>query len=223
MRRTKRSLKREMWRPILLRLTQGTKSVKKVSRILKKKDKEVTKAKIDAEAIVLNKIQLKLQEELRRARKIAKDQRWYDPSESKNNRVLCKSTLSEICLARGEVWSMESDGQIGNPTESCLMRKNNQENFGSNLSISLGMVYLDALVKDTRGSDEGKGETSTGKKQIKHGSGLGIGLGVGYLDNLVKDIRVSDQVQRREATVQGKNDYTDSHSRVSGQPNTKGL
>ena len=60
------------------------------------------------------------------------------------------------------------------------------------------MVYLGALVEDTRGSDEGKGETSTGKKQIKYGSGLGIGLGVGYLDNLVKEIRVSDQVQRRE-------------------------
>ena len=115
-----------MWRPILLRLPQGTKSVKKSVKDIEKKDKEVTKTKMDAEAIVLNKIQQKseeLQEELRGARKIAKDQRWYDPSESKNMRVICKLTMSKICRARREVWSMESDGQIGNPTEIRRMGK----------------------------------------------------------------------------------------------------
>ena len=53
------------------------------------------------------------------------------------------------------------------------------------------MVCLDALTKDMRGSERGKGETSTWKNHIKNISGLGIGLGMGYLEDLVKDIRHS--------------------------------
>ena len=123
---------------------------------------------------------------------------------------------------------MESGGPLGNTIEVLKKRKKNQEKLGSSLSISLGMVYLDVLVKDIRGSDQGKGGSSTGKNQGQLGSGLGISLGMGYLDDLVKDIRVSNQVQRREATGQGKSGSTDSqaefiHIRASGQPNTKGL
>ena len=87
------------------------------------------------------------------------------------------------------VKSVEPDGPLGNTIGVLQKRKKNQEKLGSSLSINLGMVYL---------------------------------------DNLVKDIRVSNQVQRREATGQGKSGSTDSqaefiHSRASGQPHTKGL
>ena len=123
---------------------------------------------------------------------------------------------------------MESDGPLGNTIEVLRKRKKNQEKLGSSLSISLGMVYLDALVKDIRGSDQGKGGSGTRKNQVQLGAGFGIGMGMVYLDDIVRDIRVSNQVQRREATGQGKSGSTDSqaefiHSRASGQPHTKGL
>ena len=87
------------------------------------------------------------------------------------------------------------------------------------------MVCLEALDKDTRGSERGKGETSTGKNQIRNFLG---GVEVGYLDDLVTDLIVPDQVQRKEAMEQGKSDYTDiqnadSYGRALGQPHLKDL
>ena len=64
-----------------------------------KKGNEATKTKIEAEEIVLNKNQRKaeeLQEELKGARDIVKDKRHHNPSESKDKRGLCKSTVGEI-------------------------------------------------------------------------------------------------------------------------------
>ena len=118
---------------------------------------------------------------------------------------------------------MKSDGPLDNAIEVLSKRKKNQEKLGSNLNLTLGRVCLDALVNDLRSLDQGYG-----KNQVLRSSGLGIGPGMGYLDDIVKDIRVSNQVQRREATGQGKSGSTDSqaefiHSRASGQPHTKGL
>ena len=123
---------------------------------------------------------------------------------------------------------MESDGPLDNSIEVLRKRKENQEKLGSSLSINLGMVYLDALVNDIRFADQCKGEASIEKNQVQLGAGFGIGMGMLYLDDIVRDIRVSNQVQRREATGQGKSGSTDSqaefiHSRASGQPHTKGL
>ena len=59
--------------------------------------------------------------------------------------------LSEIHRARREVRSMESGGPLGNTIEVLRKRKKNQEKLGSSLSISLGMVYLDALGPGQRG------------------------------------------------------------------------
>ena len=83
-----------------------------------KKGKEATKTKMEAEEKVPNKNQKKaeeLQEELKGARKIVKDKRHHNPSESKDKRGLCESTMGEILRDQEEAGSRESDGQIGSP------------------------------------------------------------------------------------------------------------
>ena len=70
-------------------------------------------------------------------------------------------TVGVIRRDQEEAGSRESDGQIGSPKEILQRRKNNGEKFGSSLSSSLRMVCLKALDKDTKGSDRGKGESST--------------------------------------------------------------
>ena len=81
---------------------------------------------------------------------------------------------------------MESGGPLGNTIGVLQKRNKNQEKLGLSLSISMGMVYLDALVKDIRGSDQGKGGSGTGKNQVQHGPGLIVALGTGYLEDLGK-------------------------------------
>ena len=125
--------------------------------------------------------------------------------------------------AWGKVCSMEAEGPLENTAEVLRERKKNHEKLGLSLSITLGMICLDALVRDLRSLEQ-----NNGKNQGQPGSDIGIGLGVRYLDDLVEGIRVSDQVQRKEDTGQRKSDSTDNqtrfvHSRGLVQPHTKGL
>ena len=77
----------------------------------------------------------------------------------------------------------------------------------SSLSITLGMICLDALVRDLRSLEQNNGKT-----QGQSDSDTRSSLGVGYRDDLVEGIRVVDQVQRKEDTGQRQNDSTDSQT-----------
>ena len=117
--------------------------------------------------------------------------------------------------------STEAEGPRDKTTEFLREKKKNHEKLGSSLSITLGMICLDALVRDL-----GILEQNNGKTQGQSDSDTKSSLRAGYRDNLVKGIRVADQIQRKEGTGQRKNNSTDSqtgfvHSWGLVKPHTK--
>ena len=131
-------------------------------------------------------------------------EKWEEYSSSQ-----CKACEEKIegKEAGGKVGSTEAEGPRDKTTKFLREKKKNHEKLGSSLSITLGMICLDALVRDLRSLEQNNGKT-----QGQSDSDTRSSLGVGYRDDLVEGIRVVDQVQRKEDTGQRKNDSTDSQT-----------
>ena len=102
--------------------------------------------------------------------------------------------------ARGEVGSTEAEAEgLRNITTKFLReKKEDHEKIGSSIGITVGMICLDALLRDLRSLEQNNGKT-----QGQSDSDTRSSMGVGYRDDLVEGIRVVDQMSDSTGSQNG--------------------
>ena len=76
--------------------------------------------------------------------------------------------------AWGEVGSTEAEGPTDKTTKFLREKKENHEKIGSSISITIGMICLDALLRDLRSLEQNNGKTQ-GQDDSDTRSSLGVG------------------------------------------------